>query len=179
MDPFADAGDDFEEEEDAEASAGNGERGAWWRGVVGRRGKIDGSDSDEDGGDEDEEFGDFAMAEDEKGGDAGSDEKVVLKPLAVNPGKDSSRGLSGLWPFSSKPSREDGRDKEREGGSQELLAPAVSKEELFSPTNVEFARTQPERHAVEVKEATRRTSIEDPDEDDEAFGAEGMAGTIN
>ncbi|KAJ2971223.1 hypothetical protein NQ176_g7799 [Zarea fungicola] len=47
------------------------------------------------------------MAEDEKGSSGGgrtdgSPEKVLLKPLAVNPMKEAARGLSGLWPFGSR-----------------------------------------------------------------------------
>lgn len=144
--PFADDGDDFDEDDDALRGSG---KGSWWRGVVRRRGNFNDKDSDDDDGhDDDEEFGDFAMAGDEKEKDSES-EKVVLKPLAVNPAKEGNRGLSGLWPFSTK------TDKDKSGEKDERSATSPTEKE-----DAEEAST-----AVEVKEAKRRTSIEDPDEE--------------
>lgn len=149
-DPFADGEDDLDDDDDI---LGDGGRGSWWRGVVRRkiseeeRGSDDGNDHDDD-----EEFGDFAMAEDEN--EKGDEENVVLKPLAVNPAKEGNRGLSGLWPFGSKSDKE----KQTEGTAD------ASPVDISSEKKTEPEPEQPS--AVEVKEAKRRTSIEDPDEEE-------------
>lgn len=145
--PFADDGDDFDDEDD-DAIHESG-KGSWWRGVVRRRGNVNDKDSDDDDShDDDEEFGDFAMAGDEKEKDSDL-EKVVLKPLAVNPAKESTRGLSGLWPFSTKVDK----DKSSE------------KEERSATSPIEKSEREESPGVMEVKEAKRRTSIEDPDEE--------------
>ena len=151
-DPFADGDDDIDDDDDLLGQTG---RGSWWRGVVTRqanqeeRGSDDGNERDED-----EEFGDFAMADDETGR---GDDNVVLKPLAVNPSKDGNRGgLSGLWPFGSK---EKSQQQLSEEGAQGTSPVDVASEDSAGQDPSQTA-------AVEVKEAKRRTSIEDPDDDE-------------
>lgn len=146
-DPFADTEEDLDDADD------DGARGSWWRGVVRERSKTDGNESDDerDDDDDDDEFGDFAMAEDERAGE----DKLVLRPLAVNPAKEgNTRGLSGLWPFGlskAEKEKEDIRSGSLESGS------AGQGDEIGD---------REEKKAVEVKEAKRRTSIEDPDDDE-------------
>ena len=157
MDPFADADDDDVDDDDLRGAGSGGmsaSRGAWWRHV----GKG-GSDSDDAGGDEDDEFGEFTVAgSGEKGDGEHGDDNIVLRPLAVNPAKEgnagaSSRGLSGLWPFSTATAAggAGGQAKGKEGDEMD------------------------EDEPIKVKEAKRRMSIEEPDDDDDC--AEIMAGT--
>ncbi|KAF7558415.1 hypothetical protein G7046_g5732 [Stylonectria norvegica] len=152
-DPFADTEEDLDDED------GDGQdddpRGSWWRGVVRKRGKTDGNESDDEREEEDDdEFGDFAMAEDDRASDDDDDGgKVVLKPLAINPAKEGSRGLSGLWPFGLSKAE---KERERQDGSDEGGSTAPADEKADAE----------EKHAVEVKEAKRRTSIEDPDDEE-------------
>jgi hypothetical protein len=154
IDPFADADDDVDVDDDEDGSHGDN-RGAWWRGVL-RKG-------DGDSDDDDDEFGDFAMAEDDKGGNGG--DNVVLKPLAVNPAKENTRTLSGLWPFGTK--------KEK-GAAEEDNELGPQGDVVVSPS--EDKGEERGGRAIEVKEAKSRTSIEDPDDDDD-YGAELLAGT--
>jgi SIT4-associating protein SAP185/190 len=162
IDPFADADDDDDVDVDDDDGTGQGDdRGAWWRGVL-RKGDADGDSDDDD------EFGDFAMAEDDKSGGA---DKVVLKPLAVNPTKENTRTLSGLWPFGTKKERggaDDGGAGAGSGSGSGELGPQG--DVVVSPAEETAGR------AIEVKEAKSRTSIEDPDDDDD-YGAELLAGT--
>ncbi|EHK18569.1 uncharacterized protein TRIVIDRAFT_112554, partial [Trichoderma virens Gv29-8] len=150
-DPFGDGEADIDDDLDDEMS-GNIGRGSWWRGVVNRRSGLEDEDSDDE-----EEFGDFAMPEEEKAEDGQDQDNVVLKPLAVHPPRESSRGLSGLWPFGSRADKdkggraEDGKD-EQKGDDEAQMA--------------EERDEEPEKRAIEVKEAQRRTSIEDDDDDD-------------
>ncbi|KAF4977659.1 hypothetical protein FZEAL_5849 [Fusarium zealandicum] len=146
-DPFADTEEDFDDDDQPQDTA----KGAWWRDVVRERGgKPDGNESDDERDDDDDEFGDFAMADnDGTGGD--DDQNVVFKPLAVNPAKEgSTRGLSGLWPFGLSKA-----EKDKEG--------AKANDDNGAGDKVGDAD---DIKAVEVKEAKRRTSIEDPDDDE-------------
>ena len=140
-DPFADVDED-DDMDDAlhNTDSQDAGRGSWWRGVIG------GKASQEE--DSDDEFGDFAMAEEEKSSEENTPEKVLLRPLAVNPTKEATRGLSGLWPFGS---RSESKPKEGEKADEgEVVVPSMNESEG--------------KQAVEVKEAERRTSIEDDDE---------------
>ncbi|KAJ4859580.1 SIT4 phosphatase-associated protein domain-containing protein [Trichoderma breve] len=148
-DPFGDGEADIDDDLDDEMS-GNIGRGSWWRGVVNRRSGLEEEDSDDD----EEEFGDFAMPEEDKGGDGQDQDNVVLKPLAVHPPRESSRGLSGLWPFGSRAEKEKSDGKDEQKGDDDARMAGEGDEE-------------PEKRAIEVKEAQRRTSIEDDDDDDE------------
>ncbi|PNY25058.1 Extragenic suppressor of kinetochore protein 1 [Tolypocladium capitatum] len=167
VDPFRDGEDDIDDD-DAEGDAPHERvRGSWWRGVVRSRGKASGDDSD-DADDDEDEFGDFAMAEDDKGGpgaDGSDGPNVVLRPLAVHPAKESSRGLSGLWPFGSRSDK----DKNKHEGDKDEL-----KDEVVVPAVSE--KREDDKQAVEVKEAASRTSIEEPDDEEVVAGAEGVAG---
>ncbi|KAM4066312.1 SIT4 phosphatase-associated protein [Hirsutella rhossiliensis] len=164
-DPFRDGEDELEDELSGNVAAEGG-RGSWWRGVVRGRSKKDDDDSDD--GDDDEEFGDFAMAEDDKGREGESGSHVLLRPLAVHPAKESSRGLSGLWPFGSRGDRDKNKHEgEKEGVKRQEAAPATSE------------KTEDDGPAVEVKEATNRTSIEEPDEEEVVIGAERLAGGVS
>ncbi|KAK0382931.1 hypothetical protein NLU13_8847 [Sarocladium strictum] len=146
-DPFAD-GDDLDDD-GGEASAHGGSRGAWWRAAVDPDEKANSSD-------EDEEFGDFAMAEEDKA-TADRGENVVLKPLAVNPAKDAStRGLSGLWPFTNKvDAKAEEEDDDAEAASSGT-----------GTTSGERSGTAGTLGPIEVREAKRRTSIEDPEDEE-------------
>ncbi|KAI9155533.1 hypothetical protein HJFPF1_08117 [Paramyrothecium foliicola] len=159
LDPFADADDDDVDVDDDDDGSRGDNRGAWWRGVLSK----DGGDSEDD----DDEFGDFAMAEGDKTGDNAGD-NVVLKPLAVNPAKENTRTLSGLWPFGAKKDRNphsNDDDDDDLGPRNDVVVPATG-----------AVDEKLEGHPVEVKEAKSRTSIEDPDDDDD-YGAELLAGT--
>ena len=146
-DPFAD-GEGIDDDE-GEPTARDGGRGAWWRSIVASEEKGRDYDSDED-----EEFGDFAMADNDKGGDD-RDDNVILKPLAVNPTKDSTRGLSGLWPFNNKGGSQGSQEDDADTGSEDKSLPHASGE-----------KGEEASRAVEVKEAKRRTSIEDPEDEE-------------
>ncbi|KXH54835.1 SIT4 phosphatase-associated protein [Colletotrichum salicis] len=160
--PFADEEDDEENSSDEDDGDRHGPgaaaavagawgqpgSGSWWRGV-GRQGqpRFDGQD-DSDEEDDDEEFGDFAMPEVEPAPGTDPNEKVILKPLAVHPPQGASGGkaFSGLWPFAGK---KDGKDEGERGPSEET------------------ATGDDEKPVQAAVEAARRTSIEDPDDDEE------------
>ncbi|KAI1382859.1 SAPS-domain-containing protein [Hypoxylon trugodes] len=168
--PFEDDGEDDVDDEsddglgddDNTDSWGAGpSRGSWWRGALGR-GKErfgdgrDDSDSDKDepaGGDEeDEEFGDFAMPEVDKDG---SNEKggVIVKPLPVHPPSQSQKTspFTSLWPFGSK-------DKEKQKAKE-----GETSEKHENPDDI----TGEDGEKIKsTHEATRRTSIEDPDDEE-------------
>ncbi|KAI0484574.1 SAPS-domain-containing protein [Xylariaceae sp. FL0804] len=172
--PFEDDGEDMDDDSDdglggdgAHAGSWNAgsARGSWWRGAL-RRGKEkfgdgrDDSDSEkeEEAGaadDEDEEFGDFAMPEVDK--DGGKDKGgVIVKPLPVHPPSQSqkSSAFTSLWPFGS--SKE--KDKEKQKGPEENDATAEST--AGEITGDDGEKIKP------THEAARRTSIEDPDEEE-------------
>ncbi|RGP60016.1 extragenic suppressor of kinetochore protein 1 [Fusarium sporotrichioides] len=144
-DPFADTEEDFDDDDQPQDDG----RGAWWRDVVrDRGGKPDGNESDDErDDDDDDEFGDFAMPEDDAAGD-----QSVLRPQPVNPAKEAStRGLSGLWPFGLSKA-----EKEKEGHKSTVEEEGISA----------AGKADDDTKAVEVTEAKRRTSIEDPDDDE-------------
>ncbi|KAI1104792.1 SAPS-domain-containing protein [Jackrogersella minutella] len=168
--PFDDGEDDVDDESDdglaeddgnAESWGAGPSRGGWWRGAL-RRGRErfgdgrDDSDSDKDeatGGDEeDEEFGDFAMPEVNKDG---SNEKggVIVKPLPVHPPPQNPKTstFTSLWPFGSKDKE---KQKVKEGEPPEKAEEA---EEITDDDGEKISSTH---------EATRRTSIEDPDDEE-------------
>lgn len=178
--PFA---DDEEDDDDLDSDDGNDDdqhgssaaaavtgawgaasRGSWWRGVVRRHGgadKFDGqddSDEEEEDEDDDEEFGDFAMPEVEAAPTAMAtrSDKVLLKPLPVHPPASGTTGGPGqksafgsLWPFTSQgfgggTKEEDGKERGEEEGENVEHGPGV----------------------MRAVEATSRTSIEDPDDEE-------------
>lgn len=139
----------------------------------------------EGGNSSDEEFGDFAMPDSSTtaGGAGGSGfdaerEKVLLKPLPVHPpGGGSNKGLMGLWPFTKKDEKDgetgaEGGDAENahaaeggdagEGGEKEK---GEGEEEEGEEAPIVLSEDGEKVQAT--VEATRRTSIEEPDEGDE------------
>ncbi|KAH7368043.1 hypothetical protein B0T11DRAFT_59911 [Plectosphaerella cucumerina] len=167
-------------------------RGSWWRGMVRRRqnDRFEGDESDsdkEDNGDEDdEEFGDFAMPEAEPAPGTDPNDRVLLKPLALHPGGagQGKIGFSGLWPFGAKETQ-DGSTAAAEDApkSSDVITldekePAVvdrpeaevsaDAEKTTVPAAPDApAKEEPEKEKVQAAvEAKRRTSIEDPDEDE-------------
>ncbi|KAJ3474238.1 hypothetical protein NLG97_g9932 [Lecanicillium saksenae] len=111
---------------------------------------------------DDEEFGDFAMAEEEKGSASKEEgesrpEKLLLKPLAVNPMKEAARGLSGLWPFGSRSDTTATADKSKADDDEGEVVVSASGE-----SDDGKGRTGP----VEAKEGIRRESIEEVDDDE-------------
>ncbi len=148
---------------------------------------------------EDEEFGDFAMPEVEGNRDDGrSDEpvtgidpareKILLKPLPVHP-TTSKTGVSpfgSLWPFSSQGfgGKEKKDEKEASGSERPAAAHAAdgsNEEKAVSEDPVEIedpeAVVGEDGHKIDrAMEAKRRTSIEDPDEDDVDIGEEIIVG---
>ena len=165
----------------------------------------DGRDSSEEsngpGEDEDmddEEFGDFAMpevdggrsekqSEDAVSGIDPSREKILLKPLPVHPSssKTGASPFGSLWPFSAqafgirekkddKDAPETGRPAEppTDGGADEKLAA----EEAVEIEEGEAVVGEDGRKINRTVEAKRRTSIEDPDDDDVDIGEEIIVG---
>ncbi|KAI1084275.1 SAPS-domain-containing protein [Whalleya microplaca] len=154
-------------------------RGSWWRGAL-RRGKEkfgDGRDDDSDSekdepttrakdeDDDDEEFGDFAMPEVDKNAATGSSEKsnsgVIVKPLPVHPPSQSQKtsAFTSLWPFGSKDKdKEKEKQKGKEGEEQSVAdVGAETPNEITGDDGEKIKRTH---------EAARRTSIEDPDDEE-------------
>ncbi|KAK3386353.1 hypothetical protein B0T20DRAFT_365934 [Sordaria brevicollis] len=171
-------------------------RGSWWRGMVpgGQKNKGredsqdaerfgDGRDSEsDDGGDggevvddiDDEEFGDFAMPEVEGNGQdsaasptsggmvSGIDptrEKILVKPLPVHPSKSGSP-FGNLWPFST-PGFGKKDEKEATGG-----VPITEEPEELDAMMEDLVIGEDGKKINRAVEAKRRTSIEDPDDDD-------------
>lgn len=163
--PFDDdAADDVDDDSDDDLGGGDAEtwntasRGGWWRNTLNRSDKEkfgdgrDDSDSDKEptgADDDDEEFGDFAMPEVDKEGE----NSVIVKPLPVHPPSQNqkSSAFTSLWPFSSKDKE---KQKMREG--EEGSAPDSPRE--ITGENGEKIKS--------THEATRRTSIEDPDDEE-------------
>ncbi|KAI0376239.1 SAPS-domain-containing protein [Hypomontagnella monticulosa] len=168
--PFEDDGEDDVDDESDDGlgedvnngeSWGAGSRGNWWRSALRRSRERfgdgrDDSDSDKDeptGGDEeDEEFGDFAMPEVDKDG---SNEKtgVIVKPLPVHPPSQSQKAspFTSLWPFGSK-------DKEKQKAKDDETPERTENPGEITGDDGERIRS--------THEAARRTSIEDPDDEE-------------
>ncbi|KAM0282023.1 hypothetical protein ACHAQH_003229 [Verticillium albo-atrum] len=141
-------------------------RGSWWRGMVRRKQNerfetAEDTDSEREGDDDDEEFGDFAMPEVEPAPGTDPNEKMLLKPLAVHPAGSQGQAktaFNGLWPFGTKDEKDEATSAEihdekrdKEEGSGEDIGPVAARE----------------NRVQEAVEAKRRTSIEDPDEEEE------------
>ncbi|KAG6005242.1 hypothetical protein E4U21_000321 [Claviceps maximensis] len=165
VDPFRDCDDDINDDDDDDDldvdAAQEGGRGSWWRSMVGRKthdaDNSDEGDENEEEEEEEEEFGDFAMAEEDKSssGEVIVD-NLVLRPLPVNPAKDTSRGLSGLWPFGSRSESKTRQEDDKEEPSADDA----------TTTSEEGSQAGDDDKAIEVKEATSRTILEEPDEDE-------------
>ncbi len=161
--PFEDDGGDIDEDsDDGLGDEGNpvdswtAGHGSWWlRGGQERFGDgRDDSDSDKDeaaGDEEDEEFGDFAMPEVDKASDS-EKPSVIVKPLPVHPPPQNQKSSAfTLWPFGSK-------DKEKQK-SKEVEEPETSGE----PPEI---RGEDGEKLKSTHEAARRTSIEEPDDEE-------------
>ncbi|VBB81106.1 Putative protein of unknown function [Podospora comata] len=131
---------------------------------------------------DDEEFGDFAMPEVQSSGamPSGIDparEKILVKPMALHPSAAKS-SFGSLWPFGGQGFGAN-KEKEKEQEKKTEGEQGASTSSSSSPTNaiteepVELGKEEDEgvigedgqkiNRAVEAK---RRTSIEDPDDDD-------------
>ncbi|KAJ8111177.1 hypothetical protein ONZ43_g5684 [Nemania bipapillata] len=180
--------DDGEDEVDDDSDDGLGEdgagtdpwdvrnsRGGWWRSTL-HRGRErfgdgrDDSDSDKEDraeaedDDDDDEFGDFAMPESDNRDDGPSGASVIVKPLPVHPPPHNpkSSAFTSLWPFSSKEKeREKQKEKEEKQRGEESTATAIA--ELVAEADAQHRDTE----IKATHEAVRRTSIDDPDEEDE------------
>ncbi|KAK7920138.1 hypothetical protein PG985_008160 [Apiospora marii] len=179
-DPFGDdAEEDDEDSDDGLGEGGEGGswnsqgRGSWWRGALTRGGsekfgdgRDDDSDSEKDEAaeDDDEEFGDFAMPEVEKEGGNGEKANVIVKPLPLHPPNQNQKSstFTSLWPFSSPGfgSKDKEKEKEKSKGEEEGSSSSGQKattSEITGDDGEKIKRTH---------EATSRTSIEDPDDEE-------------
>ncbi|KAK4120652.1 SAPS-domain-containing protein [Parathielavia appendiculata] len=141
---------------------------------------------------EDEEFGDFAMPEVEEGvgggGVSGIDparESILHKPMPLHPTSTTAlksttiSPFSGLWPFSRDNKKEDDTSSGQGEGSNASTPTAPSPgpggftEEPVQLTHEEEAMLSEDGKRIDrAVEAKRRTSIEDPDEDEVDVGEE-------
>lgn len=125
------------------------------------------------GNSSDEEFGDFAMPDSSTtagGSGSGFDadrEKVLLKPLPVHPpGGGNNKGLMGLWPFTKKD--KEGGEESGEGETEKTADEADKEgEEDKEKEEAPVVLSEDGEKVQAAVEATRRTSIEEPDEGDE------------
>ncbi|KAK4664224.1 sporulation-induced protein [Podospora pseudopauciseta] len=131
---------------------------------------------------DDEEFGDFAMPEVQSSGAmvSGIDparEKILVKPMALHPSATKS-SFGSLWPFGGQgfganKEKEKEQEKKTEGEQGASTSPSSSPANAITEEPVELGKEEDEgvigedgqkiNRAVEAK---RRTSIEDPDDDD-------------
>ncbi|GAP92261.1 putative sit4 phosphatase-associated protein [Rosellinia necatrix] len=174
--------DDGEDEVDDDSDDGLGEdggnmdawdsrpsRGGWWRNTLQRNrerfgdGRDDSDSEKEDRAeaddDDDDEFGDFAMPDADNGESSHSKASVIVKPLPVHPPSHNPKGsaFTSLWPFGSK-------EKEKPKGEEAAVATTSTGMAGDAAREVEAGE-----HDTKIKathEAARRTSIEDPDEDE-------------
>ena len=156
----------------------------------------DGPGEDEDM--DDEEFGDFAMpevdggrsekhSEDAVSGVDPSREKILLKPLPVHPSssKTGASSFGSLWPFTAQAfgirEKKDDKDQPETGKPAEPLADGGADEKMAAEEAVEIGEAEAvvgeDGHKINrTVEAKRRTSIEDPDDDDVDIGEEIIVG---
>lgn len=131
---------------------------------------------------DDEEFGDFAMPEVQSSGAivSGIDparEKILVKPMALHPSAAKS-SFGSLWPFGGQgfganKEKEKEQEKKTEGEQGASTSSSSSPANAITEEPVELGKEEDEgvigedgqkiNRAVEAK---RRTSIEDPDDDD-------------
>ncbi|KAI0399996.1 SAPS-domain-containing protein [Xylaria palmicola] len=169
--PFEDDSEDAEDDSDdgLGQDGGNADlwgssrssRGSWWRSTLQRNQERfgdgrDDSDSDKEDHDQaededdDDEFGDFAMPETENANSNSQGKaSVIVKPLPVHPPPHNpkSSAFTSLWPFGSK-------DKEKERPRSE------------DGTTSEITNDEDTTKIKTTHEAKRRTSIEEPDDDE-------------
>ncbi|TRX91032.1 hypothetical protein FHL15_008014 [Xylaria flabelliformis] len=174
--PFEDDGEDVDDDSDDGLGddGGNADpwgdsrtsRGGWWRSTLQRSRERfgdgrDDSDSDKEDqagaeDEEDDEFGDFAMPETNNNKDNDQTKAgVIVKPLPVHPPPHNpkSSAFTSLWPFGSKE-----KDKEKPKGEESTTAATAEPLDETANDNDTKIKT--------THEAARRTSIEDPDDDE-------------
>ncbi|KAK0669888.1 SIT4 phosphatase-associated protein-domain-containing protein [Cercophora samala] len=145
-------------------------------------GRDDSDDSDDRVNEEDmddEEFGDFAMPEVQSSGAmvSGIDparEKILVKPMALHPSAAKS-SFGSLWPFGGQGFGAN-KDKEKEqekktevdqGASSSSSANAITEEPVeLGKEEDEGVIGEDGQKINRAVEAKRRTSIEEPDDDD-------------
>ncbi|KAI1419594.1 SAPS-domain-containing protein [Xylaria sp. FL1777] len=183
--------DDGEDEVDEDSDDGLGEdggntdpwgsrtsRGGWWRSTLRSRERFgdgrDDSDSDkddqaraaegeEDEEDDDDEFGDFAIPETDK--DSGPTKaSVIVKPLPVHPPPHNHKSstFTSLWPFGSK-------EKEKPKSEDSAVTAESASEAAHDHGHDPDPDPDHDHDHTRIRtthEATRRMSIEDPDEDE-------------
>jgi hypothetical protein len=193
--PFADDEDDDEDDErrggsdddDDDGDAGTSwPRRRWWESYVrpGRRGDGSaeeregfgaGDNSSDEGDGEEEEFGDFAMPEHTEGEGATKEASagtVLLKPLPVHPPAVSAgtSKFGSLWPFEGL-SFTQSKDKEAVAGASSTntkdSGEHVAQSAKIEDDDGEVVVGEDGNRVAKAVEAKRRTSIEDPDDDDE------------
>ncbi|KAK4196686.1 hypothetical protein QBC40DRAFT_300072 [Triangularia verruculosa] len=145
-------------------------------------GRDDTDDSDDAVNEEDmddEEFGDFAMPEVQSSGAmvSGIDparEKILVKPMALHPAAAKS-SFGSLWPFGGqgfgtnkdKEKEQEKKTEEEQGASSSSSANAITEEPVeLGKEEDEGVIGEDGQKINRAVEAKRRTSIEDPDEDD-------------
>ncbi|KAK4185622.1 hypothetical protein QBC35DRAFT_389066, partial [Podospora australis] len=142
------------------------------------RDDTDDSDTHLDADDiDDEEFGDFAMAEVGTGGGGGmvsgidpAREKILVKPMALHPVAVKS-SFGSLWPFSNpgfglKEKKEEG-DKTNDAAGSGSSSGGITEEPVeLSKEEDDGVIGEDGKKINRAVEATRRTSIEDPDDDE-------------
>lgn len=150
----------------------------------------DDESSDEEGGRrlagdddvEDEEFGDFAMPEvEERVSVSGIDparDSILVKPTAVHPTttmlKSSTGAISpftSLWPFSREKKGDDAEGSNTSTPAGLVPIGGITEEPVQLTREEEAMMSEDGKKIDRAVEATRRTSIEDPD-DDEDVGEE-------
>ncbi|KAH6616087.1 SIT4 phosphatase-associated protein-domain-containing protein [Chaetomium sp. MPI-SDFR-AT-0129] len=134
---------------------------------------------------EDEEFGDFAMPEvEERVTVSGIDparESILVKPMALHPTASNIKTggispFSSLWPFSREKKDDESSSAAAQGDGSNAstpTGPAPISEEPVELTKEEEAMISEDGKKIDrAVEAKRRTSIEDPDEDEVDVGEE-------
>ncbi|KAH6845605.1 SIT4 phosphatase-associated protein-domain-containing protein [Chaetomium sp. MPI-CAGE-AT-0009] len=154
----------------------------------------DDDSSDEEGGRrlaevddvEDEEFGDFAMPEvEDRVAASGIDparESILVKPMALHPTTTTLKSstispFSSLWPFSRE--KKEGELASQAGGSNtstptagDTGAEGITEEPVELTREEEAMISEDGKKIDRAVEATARTSIEDPDDDEVDVGEE-------
>ncbi|KAI0196949.1 SAPS-domain-containing protein [Astrocystis sublimbata] len=184
--PFEDDGEDVDDDSDDGLGdeGGNDDpwgesrntRGGWWRNTLQRSHERFGDDRDDsdsdredraeaDDDDDDDEFGDFAMPEtdkdNKKDSEDGNNAGVIVKPLPVHPPPHNpkSSSFTSLWPFGSKEKEKEKERSKSDESSSSSTEPATNEAGASNDNQDTKIKT--------THEAAKRTSIDDPDDDDE------------
>jgi SIT4-associating protein SAP185/190 len=153
----------------------------------------DDESSDEEGGRrladdddiEDEEFGDFAMPEvEERVSVSGIDparESILVKPMALHPTTTMLKSstispFTSLWPFSRERKEGDAEGSNTSTPTRPVGVGGITEEPVELTREEEAMISEDGKKIDRAVEAKRRTSIEDPDDDDEVDVGEEIAG---